>query len=97
LSTLPISCIKIDGSLSRDLDYNPRAQAMVLAITKLAHGFGLQTVASQVETDAIRARAAQLDVDFGQGFFIGRLLDLDEAIRDLPLYSCFDTLTARAG
>lgn len=43
------------------------------------------------------ARAAQLDVDFDQGFFIGRLLDLDEAIRDLPLYSCFDTLTACAG
>jgi diguanylate cyclase (GGDEF)-like protein len=97
LGALPLSCIKIDGRLSRDLDYNPRSQAMVLAITKLAHGFGLTTVASQVETDAIRARAAQLDVDFGQGFFIGRLLDLDEAIRDLPLYSCFDTLTARAG
>ena len=97
LGNLPLSCIKIDGSLSRDLDYNPRSQAMVLAITKLAHGFGLETVASQVETDAIRARAAQLDVDFGQGFFIGRLLDLDEAIRDLPLYSCFDTLTACAG
>ena len=97
LGTLPLSCIKIDGSLSRDLDYNPRSQAMVVAITKLAHGFGLETIASQVETDAIRARAAQLDVDFGQGFFIGRLLDLDEAIRDLPLYSCFDTLTACAG
>ena len=97
LSTLPLSFIKIDGSLSRDLDCNPRSQAMVLAITKLAHGFGLETIASQVETDAIRARAAQLDVDFGQGFFIGRLIDLDEAIRDLPLYSCFDTLTARAG
>jgi diguanylate cyclase (GGDEF)-like protein len=97
LGTLPLSCIKIDGSLSRDLDYNPRSQAMVLAITKLAHGFGLETIASQVETDAIRARAAQLDVDFGQGFFIGRLLDLGEAIRDLPLYSCFDTLTACAG
>lgn len=97
LGNLPLSCIKIDGSLSRDLDYNPRSQAMVVAITKLAHGFGLETIASQVETDAIRARAAQLDVDFGQGFFIGRLLDLDEAIRGLPLYSCFDTLTACAG
>jgi EAL domain-containing protein (putative c-di-GMP-specific phosphodiesterase class I) len=66
----------------------------LLAITKLAHGFGLQSVAWQVETDAIRARAAPLDADFGQGFFVGRLLELDEAIRDLPLYSCFDTLTA---
>jgi diguanylate cyclase (GGDEF)-like protein len=97
LGSLPISCIKIDGSLSRDLNDNPRSQAMVQAVTQLAHGFGLETVASQVETDAIRARAAQLGVDFGQGFFIGRLLDLDEAIRDLPLYSCFDTLTACAG
>jgi hypothetical protein len=32
-----------------------------------------------------RARAAQLDVDFGQGFFIGRRFELDEANRDLSL------------
>ena len=69
---------------------------MVVAITRHAHGFGPERIASQVETDAIRARAAQLDVDFSKGFFIGRPLDLDEAIRDLPLYSCFDTLTACA-
>ena len=43
-----------------------------------------------------RSRTAQLDVDFSQGFFIGWALDLDEAIRDLPLYSCFDSLTACA-
>jgi hypothetical protein len=36
-------------------------------------------------------------VDFGQDFFIGRLLELDEAIRDLPRYSFFDMLTACAG
>jgi EAL domain-containing protein (putative c-di-GMP-specific phosphodiesterase class I) len=42
---------------------------MVLAITQLAHGFGLETVASQVETDEIRAHAAQLDLDFRQEFF----------------------------
>ena len=69
---------------------------MVVAITRHAHGFGPERIASQVETDAIRARAAQLDVDFSKGFFIGRPLDLDEAIRDLPLYSCFDSLTACA-
>jgi hypothetical protein len=46
-----------------------------------------------VETDAIRARAAQLGVDYGQGFFIGKPMALDDAIRDLPLYSCFATST----
>jgi diguanylate cyclase (GGDEF)-like protein len=93
LNSLPVSCIKIDGSFSRDLVDNPKSQSMVLAIAKLAHTFGLETVAGHVETDAIRARAAQLGVDYGQGFFIGKPLALDDAIHDLPLYSCFATST----
>jgi hypothetical protein len=87
LNSLPVSCIKIDGSFSRDLLDNPRSQSMVVAIAELAHTFGLETVAGNVETDAIRARAAQLGVDYGQGFFIGKALALDDAIHDLPLYS----------
>ena len=93
LNSLPVSCIKIDGSFSRDLIDNPKSQSMVLAIAKLADTFGLETVAGHVETDAIRARAAQLGVDYGQGFFIGKPLALDDVIHDLPLYSCFTTST----
>jgi EAL domain-containing protein (putative c-di-GMP-specific phosphodiesterase class I) len=92
LSSLPVSCIKIDGSFSGDLD-NPGSQSMVAAMAKLAGAFGMETVACHVETDAIRARAAQLGVDYGQGFFIGKPLALDDAIRDLPLYACFATST----
>jgi diguanylate cyclase (GGDEF)-like protein len=93
VNTLPVSCIKIDGSFSRDLVDNPKSQSMVVAIAKLASAFGLETVAGHVETDAIRARAAQLGVDYGQGFFIGKPLALDDVIRDLPLYACFTTST----
>ena len=93
LNSLPVSCIKIDGAFSLDLVENPRSQSMVVAITKLAQAFGMETVASHIETDAIRAKAAQLGVDFGQGFFIGKPLSLDDAIGDLPLYSCFATST----
>jgi EAL domain-containing protein (putative c-di-GMP-specific phosphodiesterase class I) len=93
LNSLPVSCIKIDGSFSRDLAHNPKSQSMVVAITKLANTFGLETVAGHVETDAIRACAAHLGVDYGQGFFIGKPLALDDAIHDLPLYSCFATST----
>jgi diguanylate cyclase (GGDEF)-like protein len=93
LNVLPVSCIKIDGSFSRDLLDNPKSQSMVVAIAKLASTLGMETVAGHVETDAIRARAAQLGVDYGQGFFIGKPLALDDAIRDLPLYSCFATST----
>ncbi|HXA34752.1 MAG TPA: EAL domain-containing protein [Steroidobacteraceae bacterium] len=93
LNSLPVSCVKIDGSLSRDLVDNPKSQSTVLAISKLANSFGMETVAAHVETDAIRACAAQLGVDYGQGFFIGKPLALDDAIRDLPLYACFSTST----
>ncbi len=91
LNSLPVSCIKIDGSFSRDLIDNAKSQSMMVAITQLAKTFGLETVAAHVETDAIRALAARLGVDYGQGFFIGKPLALDDAIRDLPLYSCFAT------
>jgi EAL domain-containing protein (putative c-di-GMP-specific phosphodiesterase class I) len=91
LNSLPVSCIKIDGSFSRDLVDNPKSQSMMVAIAQLAKTFGLETVAAHVETDAIRALAAKLGVDYGQGFFIGKPLALDEAIRDLPLYGCFRT------
>ena len=96
LASLPLSCIKLDGALSRDLDRNPRTRSMALAITRLAQGFGLETVITQVETDAIRASAAAIGIDFGQGFFIGRLRDLDEVIRELPLYSSFEPRLAAA-
>jgi diguanylate cyclase (GGDEF)-like protein len=93
MNLLPVSCVKIDGTFSRDLVNNPRSQSMVLAITKLAKAFGIETVATHLETDAIRARAAELGVDFGQGFFIGKPLALEDVIRDLPLYSSFATST----
>jgi len=89
LNSLPVSCIKIDGSLSRDLTDNAKSRSMMAAIAQLAKTFGLETVAGHVETDAIRALAARLGVDYGQGFFIGKPLALDQAIRDLPLYACF--------
>jgi diguanylate cyclase (GGDEF)-like protein len=91
LNSLPVSCIKIDGSVSRDLVDNAKSRAMMAAITQFAKSAGLETVVGYVETDAIRALAAKLGVDYGQGFFIGKPLILDEAIRDLPLYSCFAT------
>lgn len=46
-----------------------------------------------METDAIRERAAQLGVTYGQGFFIGKPAALDDVIHDLPLYACFATST----
>jgi EAL domain-containing protein (putative c-di-GMP-specific phosphodiesterase class I) len=93
LRALPLSAVKIDGALCRDLLHDPRARSTFLAVTKLAQAFGLDAIATHVETDAARARAAELGADFGQGFLIGRPAPFDEILHDLPLYSCFSTST----
>ena len=93
INALPVSCVKIDGCLGRSLVQDPRSQSMFIAITKLAQAFGLDAIATNVETDAIRAKAAALGADFGQGFLIGKPVALDDVLRDLSLYSCFSTST----
>ena len=80
LKTLPVTCLKIDGSFVRDVVGDERSQAMLSAIVRLAQAMGLETVAECVESDEIRAIARQLGVDFGQGFSIGRPLPLEQVI-----------------
>jgi diguanylate cyclase (GGDEF)-like protein len=93
IDALPIGGVRLHGSLARDLADNPLGRSRILAIAQLAQAFGLETVATLIESEAIRAAIAPLGVDFGQGFAIGKATSLDAAIADLPLYSCFATST----
>jgi diguanylate cyclase (GGDEF)-like protein len=86
LKTLPVSVIKIDGSFVRDAIANARSESMVKGIAQLARTMGITTVAEFVETDELRIRMANLGVDFGQGFAIGKPLPLEDALQDLSLY-----------
>jgi EAL domain-containing protein (putative c-di-GMP-specific phosphodiesterase class I) len=86
LQSLPVSFLKIDGSFVRDVLQNPRSESMVKALAQLARGMGLVTVAEYVETDELRVRMANLGVDYGQGFAIGRPIPLGEVLQDLSLY-----------
>ena len=80
LKSLPVSHLKIDGGLVRDVVGNPRSQAMVTAIVQLARAMNLQTTAECVESEAILAAVGQLGVDFGQGFAIGRPRPLEHGV-----------------
>jgi diguanylate cyclase (GGDEF)-like protein len=86
LKNLPVSVIKIDGSFVRDALTNPRSESMVKAVAQLARAMGITTVAEYVETDDLRVRMANLGVDYGQGFAIGKPLPLEDVLQDLALY-----------
>jgi diguanylate cyclase (GGDEF)-like protein len=81
LKTLPVTCLKIDGSLVRDVVDDERSQAMLSAIVRLAGAMRLDTVAECVESDEIRRITRGLGVSYGQGFSIGRPLPLDQVLK----------------
>jgi diguanylate cyclase (GGDEF)-like protein len=87
LRQLPVTMLKIDGSFVREVLKDARAESMVRAIAQLARSMSIITVAEYIETEAIGARIAELGVDYGQGFAIGRPIPLAELLLELPLPS----------
>jgi len=87
LRQLPVTMLKIDGSFVRDVLKDARAESMVRAIAQLARSMSISTVAEYIETEAISARIAELGVDYGQGFAIGKPIPLTDLLTELPLPS----------
>ncbi|MCX8049007.1 MAG: EAL domain-containing protein [Methylohalobius sp.] len=72
LKHLPIAYVKIDQSFVSKLAKDPRDRAFVQAIVTLAHGYGQKVVAEGVEDQATLETLRELEVDYVQGFHIGR-------------------------
>jgi EAL domain-containing protein (putative c-di-GMP-specific phosphodiesterase class I) len=46
----------------------------------------METIAEYVETDVLRARMADLGVDYGQGFAMGKAQPLEDLLDELAIY-----------
>jgi diguanylate cyclase (GGDEF)-like protein len=86
LKDLSVNYLKIDGSFVRDAITNSRSESMIKAIAQLAKVMCMETIAEYVETDVLRARMADLGVDYGQGFAMGKAQPLEELLRELAIY-----------
>ncbi|WP_439888519.1 DUF1631 family protein [Pseudomonas sp. MBLB4123] len=88
LKRLPVDYVKIDGSFVKEIERSPSDLAMVRSINEIAHALGRRTVAEYVETPSIRARLAEMGVDYVQGFGVqkprplGDWLQAEEALLD---------------
>ncbi|WP_026596214.1 bifunctional diguanylate cyclase/phosphodiesterase [Methylohalobius crimeensis] len=72
LKHLPIAYVKIDRSFISKLASDPRDRAFVQAITTLAHGYGQKVIAEGVEDASTLRLLRELQVDYVQGYYIGR-------------------------
>jgi EAL domain-containing protein (putative c-di-GMP-specific phosphodiesterase class I) len=59
---------------------------MIKAIAQLAKVMCIETVAEYVETDMLRARMADLGVDYGQGFAMGKHQPLEQRLEELAVF-----------
>ncbi len=59
--------MKIDDVFVREIAANPGDYAVVRSINEIGHYMGKKTIAEFVEDDAVRARLAEIGVDYLQG------------------------------
>ncbi len=77
LRHLPVDELKIDRSLTAEVDSDPRAAAIVRHTVALAHDLGITLVAEGVETASTSAALAGLGCDVAQGYGIAHPMPVD--------------------
>lgn len=81
LPQLPVDMVKIDAALIRDLRKKKSSQTLVASLTAVAHEMKIQVVAKFVEDTALLDILRRLNVDYAQGFAIGRPMESIEQQR----------------
>jgi EAL domain-containing protein (putative c-di-GMP-specific phosphodiesterase class I) len=93
LKDMSVQYIKIDGVFIRDILDNPLSAAIVSSVTSIAKVMHAFTVAEHVENDKVLEHLRSHDIDFVQGFAIGRPRPLAEVIAEMGPAVLFDTTT----
>ncbi len=77
LRRLPIQVIKIDVEFVREMSHNLTDHHLVRVLVSLAGSLGQKTVAEGVEDAASVELLRRMGVDYAQGHFLGRPLEID--------------------
>jgi EAL domain-containing protein (putative c-di-GMP-specific phosphodiesterase class I) len=77
LRRMPVDFLKIDKAFVDGVTHGPEQSAVAQAVIKLAHTFGLQTVAEGIEHPGQAERLAEMRGDMGQGYYFSRPLSAD--------------------
>jgi EAL domain-containing protein (putative c-di-GMP-specific phosphodiesterase class I) len=78
LKRLPLTVMKLDRSLVRELPFNREDAAIVRAVIETAHAMRLTVVAEGIETEAQRAFLSGIGCDEGQGYLFSHPLPAEQ-------------------
>lgn len=69
---LNVDILKIDGTLIKSINENPRHRIVVEAIVDFAQRIGVDTVAEFVSSEDILQNITELGITYAQGFHTGK-------------------------
>lgn len=72
LKDLAVDYVKIDGSFIRKIDTSHGDRIFVKSMSEIAHALGKKTIAEFVENEAIVSVLREYDIDYAQGYHIGK-------------------------
>lgn len=81
LKHLPVKEIKIDKSFVIGMMDNEDDRKIVRSIIDLSHNFDLKVVAEGIEDEETLSLLTEMGCDIGQGFFIGRPMEIDHFVQ----------------
>ncbi len=76
LKNLPVDFLKIDGGFVKDITHDPMDFALVKSINDIGHVMGMRTIAEFVENEEVLEKLREMGVDYAQGYFVGRPVEL---------------------
>jgi diguanylate cyclase (GGDEF)-like protein/PAS domain S-box-containing protein len=80
LKHMPFDIVKIDGEFIESCLASPTDRLVIKAIVEVARGLGKSTIAEFVGDEGTVRLLAELGVDYGQGYYIGRPTPAHELI-----------------
>ena len=69
---LDAELIKLDGSLTRSLEQDPRRRSLAAALIEFGRESGASVLAEHIESELQLIELRRLGVHYGQGFYLGR-------------------------
>ncbi len=83
LKNMPVDYLKIDGNFVRDITRDATNRAMVGSITEIGHVMGIHAIAEFAESNEVLSELRDLQVDYAQGFGIGRPFPLSKCLSQM--------------
>jgi len=72
LKQLPVDIVKIGDTFIKEIASHPDDQIFVKSLTEVVKGLGKKTIAEGVEDEATLLLLREYDVDFAQGYHVGK-------------------------